>query len=160
MVFPCVSSRKAHATKHRMIHCFFHLKKEVRKWQKRPDIRSFQCQSTIRNIFEAHRPFIRSAHVVLEYGEPIYRRICQRNRKIPRCPLSGDHSEYHIQKSVTGIKYDEKSFSDFFLHWGAEKNCSRDLLQNSLIFLPVPISQNIRDTSAHGTGIRPWSFLS
>ena len=25
-----------------------------------------------RNIFEAHRPFIRSAHVVLEYGEPIY----------------------------------------------------------------------------------------
>ena len=24
--------------------------------------------------------------------------------KIPRCPLSGDHSEYHIQKSVTGIK--------------------------------------------------------
>ena len=24
--------------------------------------------------------------------------------KIPRCPLSRDHSEYHIQKSVTGIK--------------------------------------------------------
>lgn len=45
-----------------------------------------------------------------------------------------------------------KKVSQISFYTGAEKNCSRDLLQNSLIFLPVPISQNIRDTSAHGTG--------
>ena len=57
-----------------------------------------------RNIFEAHRPFIRSAHVVLEYGERSIRRICQRNRK----KFLGAHCQEIIQntiskKSVTGI---------------------------------------------------------
>lgn len=57
-----------------------------------------------RNIFEAHRPFIRSAHVVLEYGEPIYPKDLPKEQKNSSVPTVRDHSEYHIQKSVTGIK--------------------------------------------------------
>ena len=34
-----------------------------------------------RNIFEAHMPFIRSAHVILEYGEPIYPKDLPKEQK-------------------------------------------------------------------------------
>lgn len=39
-----------------------------------------------RNIFEAHRPFIRSAHVVLEYGEPIYPKDLPKEQKNSSVP--------------------------------------------------------------------------
>ena len=51
-----------------------------------------------RNIFEAHMPFIRSAHVILEYGEPIYpKKICRKNRK----KFLGAHCQAIIQNTVS-----------------------------------------------------------
>ena len=74
------------------------------KMAKRPDIRSFNVNQQYENIF---KPIDRLSVLHMWFwntASQSIRRICQRNRKIPRCPLSGDHSEYHIQKSVTGIK--------------------------------------------------------
>ena len=70
-----------------------------------------------RNIFEAHRPFIRSAHVVLEYGEPIDPKDLPKEQK----KFLGAHCQEIIQNTISKnqslvYKYDEKSFSDFFLH--------------------------------------------
>ena len=50
-----------------------------------------------RNIFEAHRPFIRSAHVVLEYGEPIYPKDLPKEQK----KFLGAHCQEIIQNTIS-----------------------------------------------------------
>ena len=49
-----------------------------------------------RNIFEAHRPFIRSAHVVLEYGEPIYPKDLPKEQK----KFLGAHCQEIMQTTI------------------------------------------------------------
>ena len=50
-----------------------------------------------RNIFEAHRPFIRSAHVVLEYGEPIYPKDLPKEQK----KFLGAHCQEIIHNTIS-----------------------------------------------------------
>ena len=50
-----------------------------------------------RNIFEAHMPFIRSAHVILEYGEPIYPKDLPKEQK----KFIGAHCKAIIQNTVS-----------------------------------------------------------
>lgn len=50
-----------------------------------------------RNIFEAHSPFIRSAHVVLEYGEPIYPKDLPKEQK----KFLGAYCQEIIQNTVS-----------------------------------------------------------
>ena len=50
-----------------------------------------------RNIFEAHMPFIRSAHVILEYGEPIYPKDLPKEQK----KFLGAHCQAIIQNTVS-----------------------------------------------------------
>lgn len=54
-----------------------------------------------RNIFEAHRPFIRSAHVVLEYGEPIYPKDLPKEQK----KFLGAHCQEIIQNTISKISH-------------------------------------------------------
>ncbi len=50
-----------------------------------------------RNIFEAHRPFIRSAHVVLEYGKPIYPKDLPKEQK----KFLGAYCQEIIQNTIS-----------------------------------------------------------
>lgn len=50
-----------------------------------------------RSVFEAHFPFVRSAHVVLEYGEPIYpKELSKEERK-----FLGAYCQKIIQETIT-----------------------------------------------------------